>query len=60
MEFSKLPYGNFTSKINETHLKFTTRREFFKEILYNNIAIIAIQHSKINVFDNFGDFSHTF
>ena len=36
-----------------------TRREFLREILYNNIAIIAIQHSKINFFDTFGDFSHT-
>ena len=35
------------------------RREFFREILYNNIAIISIQHSKINFFDTFGDFSHT-
>ena len=37
----------------------TTRREFFREILYNNIAIIAIQHSTINFVDIFGDFSHT-
>ena len=38
---------------------FPARREFFMEILYNNIAIIAIQHSKINFVDTFGDFSHT-
>ena len=36
----------------------TTRREFFKEILYKNIPIIAIQHSKMNFVDTFGDFSH--
>ena len=36
-----------------------TRREFFREILYNNIAIIAIQHNKIYIVDTFGDFSHT-
>ena len=36
-----------------------TRREFLREILYRNIAIIAIQHSKIYFVDTFGDFSHT-
>ena len=36
-----------------------TRREFLKEIIYKNIAIIAIQHSKIYFVDNFSDFSHT-
>ena len=36
-----------------------TRREFLREILYNNIAIIAIQHSNIYFVDTFGDFSHT-
>ena len=35
-----------------------TRREFLKEILYKNIAIIAVQHSKIYLVDTFGDFSH--
>ena len=34
-----------------------TRVEFLREILYNNIAIIAIQHSKIYIVDTFGDFS---
>ena len=29
------------------------------EILYKNIAIIAIQHSKMYFVDTFGDFSHT-
>ena len=33
--------------------KEPTRREFLREILYNNIAIIAIQHSKIYL-----DFRH--
>ena len=28
-----------------------TRREFFKEILYKNIVIIAIQHSKMHFVD---------
>ena len=37
----------------------STRREFLREILYNNIAIIAIQHSKINFIDTLGDISHT-
>ena len=36
-----------------------TRREFFREILYNNIGIIAIQRGKIDFFDTFGNFSHT-
>ena len=35
-----------------------TRREFLREILYNNIAIIAIKQSKIYFVDTFGDFSH--
>ena len=37
----------------------STRREFLREILYKNIAIIAIQHSKIYFADSFGDFLHT-
>ena len=36
-----------------------TRREFFRKILYKNIAIVAIQHSKIYFVDNFGDFYDT-
>ena len=36
-----------------------TWREFLREILYNNIAIIAIEHSKIYFVVTFGDFSHT-
>ena len=35
------------------------RREFLTEILYKNIAIIAIQHSKMHFVDTFGDSSHT-
>ena len=45
-----------------THIFFalaTTRREFLREILYKNIAIIAIQHSKMYFVDTFDDFSHT-
>ena len=37
----------------------TTRREFLREILYNNVGIIAIQHSKIYFVDTFDDISHT-
>ena len=36
-----------------------TWREFLREMLYKNIAIIAIQHSKIYFVDTFGDISHT-
>ena len=36
-----------------------TRREFLREILYENIAIIAIQHRKIYFVDIFSNFSHT-
>ena len=36
-----------------------TRRTFLREIFYENIAIIAIQHSKIYFVDTFGDFFHT-
>ena len=36
-----------------------TRREFLREILYKNIALIAIQHSKMHFVDTFGDFLHT-
>ena len=38
---------------------YATRREFFREILYKHIAIIAIQHSKMYFVDAFGDLSHT-
>ena len=38
---------------------YNARKEFLREILYNNIAIIAIEHSKIYIVDTFGDFSHT-
>ena len=38
---------------------YSTRREFLREILNNNIAIIAIQHSKIYFVDTFRDFSNT-
>ena len=36
-----------------------TRRKFLREILYKNIAIIAIQHSNMYLVDTSGDFSHT-
>ena len=35
------------------------RREFLREILYKNIAIITIQHSNMYFVDTSGDFSHT-
>ena len=41
------------------HLGYYTRSEFLREILYKNIAVIAIQHSKMYFVDTFGDFYHT-
>ena len=35
------------------------RSGFLREILYENIAIIAIQHSKLYFVDTFGDFCHS-
>ena len=37
-------------------MNLSTRREFLREILYNNIAIIAIQHSKIYFVDTLAIF----
>ena len=37
----------------------SARREFLREIHYNNTAKIAIQHSKIYFVDTFGDFFNT-
>ena len=48
----------YSLPITRHHDDASTRREFFREILYNNIAIIAIQHSKIYFGDTIGDFSH--
>ena len=42
-----------------SHYISTTWREFLKEILYRNIAIIATQHGKIYFVDTFSDSSHT-
>ena len=36
-----------------------TQREFFRKILYKNIAMIAIQHIEMYFVNTFGDFSHT-
>ena len=55
------PYRQLRTELN-LYLEvicYISRREFLRDILYNNIAIIAIQRSKINFVDNFGDFSHT-
>ena len=41
------------------HFENMAQTEFLREILYNNIAIIAIQHSETYFVDTFGDFSHT-
>ena len=41
------------------YFSICARREFLREILYNNIAILAIQHSEVYFVDTFGDFSHT-
>ena len=49
---------NLTNYCDGNQLNYT-RREFSRDILYNNIAIIAIQHSKMHFVDTFGDFSHT-
>ena len=43
---------------NELQLQ-GARREFFREILYNNMAIIAIEHSKIYFVNTFSDFFHS-
>ena len=43
----------------QKYKNINTRRKFLREILYKNIAIIAIQHSKIYFVDTLGDFSHT-
>ena len=40
-------------------IRIPARKKFLREILYKNIAIIAIQHSKMYFFDSFSDFSHT-
>ena len=37
----------------------TVTEKILREILYKNIAIIAIHHSKMCFVDTFGDFSHT-
>ena len=41
-----------------TSFYYSARKEFLREILYKNIAIIAIQHSKMYFVDTFGDSSH--
>ena len=43
------------SKVVTIFQQYYTERIFKK----NNIALIAIQHSKIYFVDTFGDFSHT-
>ena len=43
----------------ELNVREGTRREFLREILYKNIAIIAIRHSKMYCVYTFGDFSYT-
>ena len=40
-------YVQYAECIQNKNLIFHTRREFSREILYKNIAIIAIQHSNI-------------
>ena len=53
-------FWKIKKKINwNSKWKKYARREFSREILYKNIAIIAIQHSKMYFIDTFGDFSHT-
>ena len=45
--------------VNVGEIHKLNSENFFKEILYNNIARIAIQHSKMYFVATFGDFSHT-
>ena len=58
--FIKKIYFNYTT-FRQLYIKNIcyTRREFFREILYNDMAIISIQHGKIYSVETFGDFSHT-
>ena len=51
-------FSKYTYK-QKIGIRECTRRKFLREILYNDIAIIAIQHSKIYFVDTFGDFSYT-
>ena len=50
---------NFVDRKFKKKYFFPIRRAFLREIICNNITIIAIQHSKINFVDTFGDFFHT-
>ena len=58
-----IPVHNFfkidNNKKPKLELVSIARRKFLMEILYTNITIIAIQHSKMHFVDTFGDFSHT-
>ena len=54
-----IPGNSYNRRHEISYSRHATRKEFLREILYNNIAIIAIQHSKIYFVDTFGDFSHT-
>ena len=68
-KYSSLFIDSFTYKFdlllgifwyNLVYIGFSyARREFLRKIFYQNIAIIAIQHSKMHFVDTFGDFSHT-
>ena len=54
MYLNQLTFSLHTSK------QFYIRREFMREILYSNIAIIVIQHSKIYFVDNFVEFPYKY
>ena len=59
-QIEKSCFENNALKVSETKSgKDGAWREFLREILYKNIAIIAIQHSNMYFVDTFGDFSHT-
>ena len=57
--FSMWAYTHTRTNSSTFFSRKHTRREFLREILYKNIAIIAIQQSKIHFVDIFGDFSGT-
>ena len=54
-----VPSSHLLAFVRTIRLDYSARREFLREIPYKNIAIIAIQHSKMYFVDTFGDFLGT-
>ena len=52
----KLNLYHFLMHLRPSETKYATRREFLRDVLYKNIAIV---NSKMYFVDTFGDFSHT-